>query len=271
MGPTPRSVPTAPALERGLAILEHLARHPEGQGISDLSSALSLPLNSVFRFINTLQAQGYVVRDAGSKKYTLTRKPSSLAYGSESDRTLMENAIDLMRDLRDLVRETVVVSIVDRGEGFILEQVPGLHPFRFVVEHGARQVLNTSASCKAILAWMRSAERDAQLARCPFEAHTARTITDRDVFIAELKRVRSHGWAEDRGEALDGVHCLAAAVRDRSGAGVAAITVTGPAQRLRERDFATVGVQVRDCAARISARLGFGLVDSTAAGAVSSS
>ena len=259
----PTAVPTAPALERGLAILEHLSRHPEGQGISDLSAALKLPLNSVFRFINTLQVQGYVVRDSGSKKYTLTRKPSSLAYGNESDRTLMENAIDLMRELRDLVKETVVISIVDRGEGFILEQVPGLHPFRFVVEHGTRQVLHTSASCKAILAHLPESECTAHLAGCDFVPHTTRTITDRAIFLAEIQRVRFLGWAEDLGEALDGVHCLAAAVRDRSGRAVAAITVTGPAQRLPQQAFSEVGPQVRECAVRISARLGFGVLDTS--------
>ncbi len=262
-----RSPSTAPALERGLAILEHLARHPEGQGISDLSAALKLPLNSVFRFLNTLLAQGYVARDAGSKKYTLTRKASSLSYGSESDRTLMENSIDLMRELRDAVKETVVVSIIDRGEGFILEQVPGLHLFRFVVEHGERQPLHASASTKAILAFLPDSERDAQLARCSFPAITPRTITDKATFLAELKRVRQQGWAEDRAEALDGVHCVAAPIRDRTGRAIAAITVTGPAQRLPIRDFATVAPLVVDCAARVSARLGFGLRDafSTAA------
>lgn len=249
--------PTAPALERGLAMLEHLARHPEGQGISDLAAALELPLNSVFRFINTLQIQGYVERDADSKKYTLTRKLSSLSYGRAADRTLLEHSLDLMRELRDVVKETVVISIVDQGEGFILEQVPGLHPFRFVVEHGHRQALHTSASCKAILAFVSDRELTDHLTDCDFAAHTPHTITNRATFIRELARVRSLGWAEDRGEALDGVHCLAAPVRDRDGRAIAAITVTGPAQRLALRDFPGVAMPVRRCAEAISMRLGF--------------
>jgi len=258
--------PIVPNLERGLLILEHLAHHPDGQGISDIASALGYPLNSVFRVTNTLLKHNYVERNLKNKKFTLSRKLFSLAYGSESERNLMENSLDLMRELRDRVRETVVVSIVDRGEGLILEQVPGLHLFRFVVEPGARQVLHTSASCKAILAYMPESDRNEILDEAKFTKHTSRTICTREAFEEELNRVLECGYAVDRGEALDGVHCVAAPVRDQQGSAIAAITVTGPATRMTEEDFDRIGPMVRDCATRISARFGFGLNGTMAAG-----
>lgn len=258
--------PIVPNLERGLLILQHLLHHPEGQGISEIASALNYPLNSVFRVTNTLLKHAYVERNPKNKKFTLSRKLYSLAYGSESDRNLMENSLDLMRELRDRVRETVVVSIIDRGEGLILEQVPGLHLFRFVVEPGARQVLHTSASCKSILAFMPDAERDEILDDVKFTKLTSRTICNRRAFEVELDRVRECGYAVDRGEALDGVHCVAAPIRDQQGRAIAAITITGPSTRMTEKDFSQIGPLVRDCARRISARFGFGLNGTVAAG-----
>jgi DNA-binding IclR family transcriptional regulator len=249
-----------PGLERGLRVLEHLACHPGGQGLSDIAAALRCPLNGVFRVTHTLLRHGYVERHPHSRRFFLTRKPASLAYGSEADRTLMENALDLVRELRDRVRETVVVSILDRGEGLILEQVPGLHPFRFVCEPGTRQPMHASASTKAILAFLPDAERAGLLGGMAFPALTRRTLRGREAFLAELVTVRSRGYATDRGETLEGVHCVAAPVRDRRGRAIAAITVTGPAQRMPERGFAVPGALVRECAARISARFGFGLV-----------
>lgn len=255
------SVPIVPNLERGLLILEHLARHPEGQGISDIAVTLRYPLNSVFRVINTLLKHGYVERNAQSKKFLLTRKPFSLAYGAESDRNLMENALDLMRALRDHLKETVVVSIIDGGEGLILEQIPSTHHFRFVCEAGSRQALHSSASCKAILAFLPEAECKAILHGHVFTALTRHTIANATTFVAELTRVRSRGYAVDRGEALEGVHCVAAPIRDRQGRALAAITITGPAQRMPTKDFPAIGALVRACAVQISARMGFGLVD----------
>jgi DNA-binding IclR family transcriptional regulator len=262
--------PVVPSLERGLRILEHLALHPGGRGISDIASALRYPLHSVFRLTATLQKNGYVERNPQSKKFLLTRKPYSLAYSGGTNRTLMENSLDLMRDLRDRIKETVVVSIVDRGEGLILEQVPGLHPFRFVCEPGTRQPLHASASTKAILAFTPDGERDTLLAGHRFEALTRRTLTGRKAFEAELVRVRSRGYGVDRAEALEGLHCVAAPVRDRRGLAVAAITVTGPAHRMPEGDFPAIGARVRDCARRISARFGFGFLETAADAAAGS-
>lgn len=265
---SPKAKPDAviPNLERGLLILEFLAQHPEGQGISEIAAALDYPLNSVFRATNTLHKHAYVERNPQNKKFTLSRKLFSLAYGSAADKNLMENSLDLMRELRDRVRETVVVSILDRGEGLILEQIPGLHPFRFVVEPGVRQVLHSSASCKAILAFLADGERDGILDGIEFTRLTERTIVKRAAFEAELDKVCSCGYAVDRGEALDGVHCIAAPVRNQQGRAIAAITVTGPSTRMTEKDFARLGPLVKDCADRISARFGFGLNGGVAAG-----
>ncbi len=254
------SASTIPGLERGMRVMEYLARSPDGAGLSDMADNLGYPLNSVFRITNTLMQLGYIGREPVSKRFFLTRKAFSLAYNREADRNLMQNSLDPMRKLRDQLRETVVVSILDDREGLILEQVSGLHPFRFVCDAGTRQVLHTSASCKAILAFLPAGEVTEILRGYAYVALTSRSITSAEAFDTELANVRSLGYAVDRGEALEGVHCVAAPVFDRQGRAMAAITVTGPAQRLTEDDFPRFGAVVRQCAGEISERMGFGLL-----------
>ena len=70
----------APAVERALGILEHLARHPSGLTLSDLSAQLELPKNAVFRITNTLRERGYLARDGRTMRFTLTEK---LVRGSQ--------------------------------------------------------------------------------------------------------------------------------------------------------------------------------------------
>jgi DNA-binding IclR family transcriptional regulator len=249
-----------PNLERGLLILEHLREHPDGQCISDISRALDVPVNSVFRILNTLDKHNYVQRKPGTKSYVLTRKMMSIGYDAPVDRTLMENSLDVMRAVRDQVGETVVVSIIDGFEGLVLEQVPGVHPFRFVCDAGTRQALHASASTKSILAHWPEAELAKAYERMTFEAFTERTITSRSQLEAELEEVRTRGYAVDTGEALDGVHCVAAPILDQRGVAIAAVTVTGPSNRLRVQDFARIGRTVARETARISERFGYGLV-----------
>ena len=59
---------------------------------------------------------------------------------------------------------------------------------------------------------------------------------------------RKHGYAIDCGEGMEGVHCVAAAVCDRNGIPVGAITVTAPSTRLPESAFSTTGEMVIEAA-----------------------
>jgi DNA-binding IclR family transcriptional regulator len=247
-----------------LEIIEFLALHSNGKSLSEIAQALEYPKNSVFRILNTLLAFGYVDRNEATMLFTLSRKFVTLSYGSAQGKNLLENALDLMRELRDDVEETVVISIVDRSEGITLEQIQGLHPFRFVCDPGNRQPLHASASPKAILAFLPGREQAALVDRMSFPRFNARTIGSREEYRKELERVRGCGYAVDRAEQLEGVHCIAAPVFDHRGYPVAAITVTGPADRLPASEFERLGARVCACALRISQRLGYGLLGATA-------
>jgi len=249
-----------PSLRRALRILEYLARHAEGVPLSRVARDLGCPKNSALRLLNTFEAEGYVERDGDGRGYVLSRKFASLHYDSARGRSLLESAIGLMRDLRDETGETVVLSVLDGEGGLTLEQVQGLHPFRFVCDPGNRQPLHASASPKAILAFLPEADRERVLRKMSFRRYNARTIADIDSYRRELERVRSRGYAVDRAEQMEGVHCVAAPVFDRRGVPTAAVTVTGPADRLPASRFARLGPRVRDCALRISRRLGYGLL-----------
>lgn len=249
-----RKTTGVPILERTLGLLEFLCQCPAGVALSELARALNIPKNTTYRMLNTLCAHGYVSRNEAELTYRLTRKLATLVYTRAQDGGLIEKALEPMRALRDQVKETVVISILDAGEGIVLEQVPGLHPFRFVCDPGTRQPLHASASTKAILAHFPDEERDAILKQASFTRFTRRTFTSVRAFRKELAATQARGFGIDRGEALHGVHCVAAAVFDRRHRPLAAITVTGPDERLREKDFDQVGKRVMACAGVISER-----------------
>jgi DNA-binding IclR family transcriptional regulator len=246
-----------PILHRTLTILDHLRLHP--QGLTLIARELHFPKNTVYRILNTLSVHEYITRDTDSLRYLLSRKMVTFAYGSAQDRTLMESSLDVMRRLRDMITETVVISIFDRGEGIVLEQVQGLHPFRFVCDPGTRQPVHASASTKAILAYLPAKELETVIKGISFNRLTGTTITSHKAFINELDNVRHLGYAVDRSEALDGVHCVAAPVLNHQGYPLAAITVTGPKERMPLSAFPRIGMLMSKHTAEISRRLGYGL------------
>lgn len=244
-----------PILERTISLLEFLSQCPSGVALSDIARAVKVPKNTIYRMLNTLCAHSYVERNEAELTYRLTRKLATLVYSSAQDKGLLESALGPMRELRNRVKETVVISILDGREGIVLEQVPALHPFRFVCDPGTRQAIHASASTKSILAFLDADGRDAILDGLKYPVFTENTISSKRAMRAELDATRKRGYGVDRGEALHGVHCVAAPVFDRQRRPVAAITVTGPDERLREEDFERVSEWVMACACTISEQL----------------
>lgn len=258
--PSPAGEPAAPAayqvpaLVRGLQIVEHLAALPAGATLSEIIAALGLPKPSVFRLLQTLAELGYVQRDAVGGRYRLSRKLLTLGYAAVEAGGLVEKSLDVLRALRDDTGETALLAVLAGHEGIVLEQVASPHAVKVLVQVGHRFPLHSAAPGKAILACLPEAERAALLATLDLQRFTARTITTRAGLDAELAEVRRSGVAYDRGEELDDLRCVGAAVLDARGLPLAAIWVTGPASRLSEQRLAGFAPQVAAHARTLSQR-----------------
>ncbi len=254
-----------PNLERGLRIMEMLTEHPEGLSQSELIARLGYSKTSVFRVTMTLVEYGYLERHEDSRNLTLSRKLLAMGTRALHDRDLMGNAIDIMRGLRDTVKETVLIGTLAGDEFIVLEQVLGSHPFKFSIDPGARLPLHAAAPAKAVLAFLPEREREARLARLEFVVYNASTVSSVERFREELGAIRQEGYAVDRGEQLAGIHCVAAPVFDRHGYPVAAVWTTGPADRFRQSGFAAMGELLVQQVRIISGRLGYGLLNAVGA------
>lgn len=256
MKPKSKKIPLAPALLRGLDILEDLHGQAVPQSVSEIAERLKLPANSTLRLLMTLESKGYVERNPQSLQYRLTRKPASLALYGVREQSLMETALPLMRELRNQSGETVHLSVIENGCGVVLEHLPSTHVFRFVCNPGATFSLHTSASAKAILASLPAEDRERLLDGYRFIRQTSTTITRRTDFDRELERGVKAGYWEDHAEGFDGINCVAAPVFNALGYPIAAITVTGPSSRMREAELVKYGKQVAACAKAVSVRQG---------------
>ena len=246
-----------PNLTRGMAILELLARHPEGLSMVEIARSMDLPNNSVFRIATTLTDLGYLHRDPSTKAFSLTRKLLALGYKSISENSLVEESVTDMRLLRDKVKETVLLATLASKQAMILEQVSGVHPFRFMVEVGTKSPLHASAHGKAIIAFMPADEIDMTLKTIDFIKFNDNTITNIEDFKAELVKIRKQGFALDLAEEIHGVRCASAPIFNHTGYPIAALTTTGPADRLSDDLLEAAAIEVKKHADAISLKLGY--------------
>lgn len=250
-----------PALGQALRVIELISSRPGGVGLSEIAATLGIPKNLAFRITQTLLAHAYLGRDEKSLFFYITSKFLELGFRARGETDLVGLSIDVMKALRDACGETVLLGALDGDHGLVLHQVAGSHPFRFWVEPGTRLPLHASAPGKAILACLPDAERKDLLGRLDYKPYNRRTLASRKSLEAALPETFERGWALDDGEMLDGVRCVAAAIRDPHGYPVGAIWFTGPKERLADGQLAAQGAVVVQHARTISLRLGHGYFD----------
>lgn len=242
-----------PALERGLAMLELLAQQPQGATLSEVTAALEVSPASAFRIATALEELGYLRREEGTKKFFVTRKLLLLGQPQATSRSLVECAVDSMRQVLAATGETTQLCCLAEDQCVVIDQLPSVHPFKYIVDLGSRAPVHCAAPGKAMLAFLPEDELEPLLAHVKLDKHTEKTITSRKELRAELERIRANGYAVDHGEHFDGIHCVAAPLLNHHGHVIAAITIAGPSSRIPAGRFAEFG-QVMIAAANEAAR-----------------
>jgi len=222
-------------------MLEHLAASPEGENLSELAGTLGISITSAFRLAGALEALGYIRRDEQTKRYAVTRKLLLLGQPHSGTQSLVACALEPMRRVLEATGETTQLGCLAEASCVMLEQLPARHPFKYIVDLGSRVPVHCCAPGKAMLAFLPEAALHAMLSQLRFEKHTERTITSRRELLVDLERIRACGYAVDRGEHFEGIHCVAAPLLDRHGHAIAAITIAGPSSRIPVSRFAEHG------------------------------
>ena len=255
MGKALTEASDVPAFDRGLDVLEHLARLGGPLSVTDIATGTGLPVNAVFRLTQALLRRGYVVRDGETKHFRLTGKLLEISQPQVRDVHLAALGLGPMRALRDESRETVQLGVRSEDEGVVIERLNGLHALRIGVEVGLRFRLYCSGPGKALLAFQPEEVRAADIKRLKLERFTARTITTRAELARECQRIVGRGYATDQAETEEGIHCVAAPVFDRHEQLLAVVWVSAPSRRLPKEGFAAMAPAVVAAANEISRKV----------------
>lgn len=239
--------------ERTLELLEFLADHVgTPQSLSDITRALGLPKSSAFGLIKTLENRGYVHELGG--KYSLGQQVFVLGMAYLHHNDLVDHAQPVIQDLNMRSGETVHFAVLDGAEVLYLSIKESSHPFRIVSQIGMRLPAHVTAVGKALLAERPTDEVLALYEGVGFAAFTPSSITSRGALVDELESIRAQGYSFDDEESNLGVQCVAAPVRDATGAAIAAISITSPTVRMDRDRFVKLA---RQGAEEISRRLGY--------------
>lgn len=228
------------SVQLALDVLEAVALSGEELGVTQLAERLRVTKGSVHRHLLTLVERGYLAQNPATARYGMGPKSRLLARIAPSV-DLVQIADGPMRDLRDLLGHSVVLTALTPRGALVLTTVASTSPFEIGVRTGSELSFHASAQGRIFLAFGPQALRDRVLSK-PLPKLTARTITDKHALSAELLRVVRQGYSAAPEQSLLGVAAIAVPVFDERDSCVAALAIVGSIQHLPEKcDARSVG------------------------------
>jgi DNA-binding IclR family transcriptional regulator len=142
--------------------------------------------------------------------------------------------------------------VLEQGEAVYLARIEGARDIVVRSHVGQRFPVNCSALGKSLVAWLAPELLDVLIANLGFEKRMPKTVMNASDFRLQLADVRRRGWALDDEEQAPNCRCIAAPIRDRDGAVVAAISAVGTLEQVEDKRFDMLAAQVVAAANAIS-------------------
>jgi DNA-binding IclR family transcriptional regulator len=238
----------APALKKGLEVLEFLSGQGEPYALSDLARALGKSRNEIYRMVIVLERLGYIVR-TDTDRFALTRKLFDLAMRAPPQRNLLAKALPEMERLATETSQSCHLTVASGADIVVVARVESPDVLGFSVRVGYRRPLNQSASGRVLYAWQ------SESGRAAFRA-LASSKNDAALFAAlesEAESVREMGFYLSPSAYVDAVTDIAAPVTLGSDAvAVAALVMPFIGGRSARISLSQAAKATREAAHRIS-------------------
>ena len=209
---------SAPALDKGLDILELLTNARDGMSQNHIAVALDRTVSEIFRMLVTLERRGYVVVDQPGDLYRISPKLFELSHRHPPTRFLIECAYPVLREIAETLRQSCHLVQYHDGDMVVMAMADSPGTSSYSLNIGARvPVLRTSSGYVVLAFQADAAERNRMI------EHAAGTSPDD--FDAILARIRTQGFEEADSLEVMGVRNLSFPIFGPAATAIAAITV----------------------------------------------
>jgi len=214
---------------KGFALVEYLADQGEPVGVSKIAQHFDWQKSNVHRLLSTLRVLGYVRQEPSTSRYEISLKAWELGMKVLGRNLIKRCAQPAMQALSREFSENVNLTILVGNDVLYLDSVLSPYPLRSTASPGSRVPAIFPASGKSMLAFRDDANA---IAKEIIASHPQAREIKVSRFMQELIQIRQKGYAVSLSGWRLNVNSVAAPVLNKDGRAVAAIGISGPAERM---------------------------------------
>lgn len=240
---------------RPLYILKSVAEAAAPVTAAELGEALDLPKPTIHRLLQTLEEDGWVMRDLAGRGFVAGHLMRRMAANTFSGPGLRRERMAILQRLAEAVGETCNISMPDGDAMVYVDRVETHWPLRIRMPIGSRVPLHCTAAGKSHLATLSTTQFNRLLRRLPLQAVTPHSITTPDALSDEIARTRARGHSEDDQEMVEGMVALAVPITDNLDRVFGTLSFHAPLQRMTLAEAREHLPLLKQTAAELSATL----------------
>jgi DNA-binding IclR family transcriptional regulator len=212
---------TAPALEKGLDILELLATTDQGMTVSEVARRLNRTVPEIYRILLCLEHRGYLAQTGTRNQYHLRLQLFRMAQEHSSTKGMVMEALPIMHRVAHLTRQSCHLGVLDGGNVVILAQADSPESTGFYVKVGSNLDLMDAATGHVILAHQTERIRERTI-----QEWVAKTKKKKPADLNDhLMKIRERGYERLASYRAAGVTNISFPVFNAQGMAVAGLTV----------------------------------------------
>ena len=241
----------APTVKKAFRILRLISETDQGMRISDISNNLGISKSSVHGITGALEAEGVVMRDPLSKRFTLGFTLFELGRKAYVRTDLQEKARPVMERLMDHARESVFLGVRNGDHVIIVDVVESRRDLKITAPTGTRIPLLAGAIGKIFLSSMTEKQVLEVVMSQGLYPYTPNTITDTRQYLTDIRKTKLDGYATDDEEYIPGVRAVASPISVQNHAAFA-IWVVGFKAGMDKEKMQTIARETKKAAETIS-------------------
>lgn len=248
------------SINRAFSIVETISKERDsGLSLTALADRVDLPISTVYRILRNLIHWQYIQEDDAGI-YRLGFELTNLGSIAGDSVGIKNAAHQLLSEMGEQTRETVYLAILDEENSSVIyiDKIESKSNIKLAAGIGSRNYLHSTANGKSLASGLSDEKIRQFLGISGMPALTESTITEVDVFLDEIRKVKDNGYSVDDMENEPGVRCVASPIFDCKSRIIGSVSLSGISSSVtHELIQQKYRYLVKETADKISRKLGY--------------